>query len=84
MGAAAWRFVRALGEQRLVVVFNASAMRRQVRLNAKQIGWRDGLILTNLLTDEQIDRFWRLAECDAAALERRLAHVGLNRSDLGI
>ncbi len=52
-GRSCMAFVRALGEQRLVVVFNASATRRQVRLNAKQIGWRDGLILTNLLTDEQ-------------------------------
>ena len=52
-GRGCMAFVRALGEQRLVVVFNASATRRQVRLNAKQIGWRDGLILTNLLTDEQ-------------------------------
>jgi len=45
--------VRAMGEQRLTVVFNASATRRQVRLDAKQIGWRDGLIITDLLTAEQ-------------------------------
>ncbi|TLN00617.1 DUF3459 domain-containing protein, partial [bacterium] len=46
-------FERALGEQHLVVAFNASATRRQVRLNAKQIGWRDGLIITDLLGTEQ-------------------------------
>ncbi|GAP14451.1 glycosidase [Longilinea arvoryzae] len=46
-------FARALGEQRLAVAFNASATRRQVRLNAKQIGWRDGLIITDLLTSKQ-------------------------------
>lgn len=46
-------FERALGEQHLVVAFNASATRRQVRLNAKQIGWRDGLIITDLLGMEQ-------------------------------
>ena len=52
-GRGCMAFVRALGEQRLAVVFNASATRRQVRLDAKQIGWRDGLIITDLLTAEQ-------------------------------
>lgn len=46
-------FSRTLGEQRLAVAFNASATRRQVRLNAKQIGWRDGLIITDLLSAKQ-------------------------------
>lgn len=46
-------FARSLGESRLVVAFNASATRRQVRLNVKQIGWRDGLIITDLLTSQQ-------------------------------
>lgn len=46
-------FARSLGEQRLAVAVNASSTRRQVRLNAKKIGWRDGLIITDLLTSEQ-------------------------------
>lgn len=46
-------FARILGEQRLAVAFNASATRRQVRLNAGAIGWRDGLILSDLLSSQQ-------------------------------
>jgi glycosidase len=52
-GRSCLAFLRRLGESRLVVAINASATRRQVRLNAHQIGWRDGLIITNLLTSEQ-------------------------------
>lgn len=52
-GRSCFAFTRALGEQRLVAAFNASGTRRQIRLNAKQVGWRDGLIVTDLLSFDQ-------------------------------
>lgn len=52
-GRGCMAFTRALGESRLAVVFNASATRRSVRLDAAKIGWRDGQIITDLLTSQQ-------------------------------
>jgi cyclomaltodextrinase / maltogenic alpha-amylase / neopullulanase len=42
-------FSRTLGDEALLVVLNASAAQRHVRLPVKQLGWKDGLILHNLL-----------------------------------
>ena len=52
-GRGCMAFARTLGESRLAVAFNASATRRTVRLNAKIIGWRDGQIITDLLSSQQ-------------------------------
>jgi cyclomaltodextrinase len=46
-------FARTLGDEALLVVLNASAAQRHLRLPVKELGWRDGLILHNLLGFEE-------------------------------
>jgi cyclomaltodextrinase len=46
-------FARTLGDEALLVVLNASAAQRHLRLPVKQLGWKDGLILHNLLGFEE-------------------------------
>lgn len=44
-----YAFVRSLGNQKVVVVLNASATQRHLRLPVGGIGWYDGQIVHNLL-----------------------------------
>ncbi len=44
-----YAFSRTLGEQAALVVFNASATRRHLRLPISGLGWMDGRIVRNLL-----------------------------------
>ena len=48
-----YAFARVLGDEVVLVVLNASAVRRHLRLPVKDLGWRDGLILHNLLGFEE-------------------------------
>ena len=42
-------FTRCLGDEKLMVVMNTSATRRNVRIPVGDLGWKDGLIVLNLL-----------------------------------
>ncbi len=44
-----YAFMRSLGDEKVMVVMNASATRRVLRLPVKAYGWKDGLIVHNLL-----------------------------------
>jgi cyclomaltodextrinase len=46
-------FARTLGDEAVLVVMNASAAQRHLRLPVKELGWKDGLILHNLLGFEE-------------------------------
>jgi cyclomaltodextrinase len=46
-------FARTLGDEAILVVINASAAQRHLRLPVKDLGWKDGLILHNLLGFEE-------------------------------
>jgi cyclomaltodextrinase / maltogenic alpha-amylase / neopullulanase len=46
-------FTRLLGNSSLLVVVNASATRRNVRLQVQDLGWGDGRIVHNLLGKEE-------------------------------
>jgi cyclomaltodextrinase / maltogenic alpha-amylase / neopullulanase len=48
-----YAFARTLGDDAVLVVLNASAAQRHLRLPIKELGWRDGLILHNLLGFEE-------------------------------
>jgi cyclomaltodextrinase len=48
-----YAFARTLGDETLLVVLNASAAQRHLRLPVKELGWKDGLILHNLLGFEE-------------------------------
>jgi glycosidase len=42
-------FLRQLGDERVLVVVNNSASRRQLHLPVGKLGWKDGTVLHNLL-----------------------------------
>jgi glycosidase len=46
-------FLRQLGEERLLVVVNNSSSRRQLHLPVGKLGWKDGLIIHNLLDSSE-------------------------------
>ena len=48
-----YAFARTLGDKAVLVVLNASAAQRHLRLPVKELGWKDGLILHNLLGFEE-------------------------------
>ncbi|MEJ2598797.1 MAG: glycoside hydrolase family 13 protein [Anaerolineales bacterium] len=48
-----YAFARTLGDKAVLIVLNASAVRRHLRLPIKDLGWKDGLILHNLLGFEE-------------------------------
>jgi cyclomaltodextrinase / maltogenic alpha-amylase / neopullulanase len=48
-----YAFARTLGDEAILVVINASAAQRHLRLPVKELGWKDGLILHNLLGFEE-------------------------------
>jgi cyclomaltodextrinase / maltogenic alpha-amylase / neopullulanase len=44
-----YAFNRCLGDEKVLVVMNTSATRRNVRIPVGDLGWKDGLIVHNLL-----------------------------------
>jgi len=46
-------FLRQLGEERMLVVVNNSSSRRQLNLPVGKLGWKDGLIIHNLLDSSE-------------------------------
>jgi len=50
----AYGFVRKLGEASLLAVLNASGTRRQFRLSVEKLGWTDGRIIRDLLTQQEL------------------------------
>jgi cyclomaltodextrinase len=46
-------FARTLGDDAVLVALNASAAQRHLRVPVKELGWKDGLILHNLLGFEE-------------------------------
>jgi glycosidase len=48
-----YAFARVQGDRKTVMAMNASALRRQLRLSAKDIGWEDGRIVRDLLGREE-------------------------------
>ncbi len=48
-----YAFCRMLGFEKILIVLNASPVRRQIRIPVGELGWRDGQILHNLLGREE-------------------------------
>lgn len=48
-----YSFARTLGDERVLVVINASPTQRHLRLPVSELGWEDGRILRNLLGREE-------------------------------
>jgi len=48
-----YAFARALGDESVLIVLNAGASKRHLRLPVKSLGWGDGRILSNLLGSEE-------------------------------
>lgn len=48
-----YAFARTLGTDKVLIVLNASPVRRQLRVPVGEIGWSDGRILRNLLGREE-------------------------------
>jgi len=46
-------FARVLGDEKIMVVMNASETRRHLRLPVGEVGWRDGQIVRNILGNEE-------------------------------
>jgi cyclomaltodextrinase / maltogenic alpha-amylase / neopullulanase len=47
-------FTRSLGEEKVLVIMNASARARKLEVPGSTLGWRDGRVVQNLITHERL------------------------------